>query len=744
MKVRSVKPTPTSGVQPSLKQHSTPHLKTCNTHILRAIAMLCIVTPVVGYAQQATDLGAVSAADGSGSATQTSRIPAAAKSAPSQGSLEARSAQSEVSEAFIRNYTSPIADFSQVIQMTPGVYSYSPNGPGLGDTKTYFRGFQDGDYSVTFDGIPFQDTNSPTHHTWAFFPAQFIGGAVVDRSPGSAATIGPANFGGSINLLSRNLDPQQRTSVTGSYGTWNTSLIGLEHETGQFGSDGSSNLLFNVHEMKSDGYETYNKQKRDAISLKYQFAITDNTALTVFASSIDLHTNTPNTKGPTRAQVAQYGDNYLMSGDPKQANYYGYNFYHVTSDFEYLGLTSNLGNGWKLDDKLYTYAYHNQQNYNGTTITTTSGTDKLNAYRTYGNLLRLSQESGMGTLRTGLWSEYADTNRYQIPSDPRTWIDAVLPNFHEKFKTTTLQPFVEYEFNVTNDLKITPGVKYASYRQDFTQFADNGKTVGSLGGAPSISHATTYNSTLPSLDVHYKLQQNWSAYAQFATGSEIPPTNVFDVKNANVTVLPAMVKTKTFQIGTVWKSERFTLDVDAYHIKFDNAYSSSTDTSGNTTFYANGTSVTQGVEAESNIILGGGFSLYINGTYGSSKYSNGQWVASAPSDTETLGLSYEQGAWNTGWFTKRVGKMYNDNGGIHQAVSIDPFLLSNLFVNYTWKNPVSWAKQAKVQFGVNNLFDNHSIVGVTPASTKTSVPAPGDQLTLLPARSTSLTLTLDF
>ena len=744
MNVRSIKPTPASGVKPSFHLHSAPRVKACNANILRAIAVLCIVTPVIGYAQQATDLGAVSASDGSGFATLASRVPAAAKSAPSQGSLDARSAQSEVSEAFIRNYTSPIADFSQVIQMTPGVYSYSPNGPGLGDTKTYFRGFQDGDYSVTFDGIPFQDTNSPTHHTWAFFPAQFIGGAVVDRSPGSAATIGPANFGGSINLLSRNLDPQQRTSVTGSYGTWNTSLIGLEHETGQFGTDGSSNLLFNVHEMKSDGYETYNKQKRDAISLKYQFAVTDNTALTVFASSIDLHTNTPNTKGPTRAQVAQYGDNYLMSGDPRQANYYGYDFYHVTSDFEYLGLTSNLGNGWKLDDKLYTYAYHNQQNYNGTTISTTSGTDKLNAYRTYGNLLRLSQESGTGTFRTGLWSEYADTNRYQVPSDPRTWINAALPNFHEKFKTTTLQPFVEYEFNVTNDLKITPGVKYASYRQDFTQFADNGKTVGNLGGLPSISHAATYNSTLPSLDVHYKLQQNWSAYAQFATGSEIPPTNVFDVKNANVTVLPAMVKTKTFQIGTVWKSDKFTLDVDAYHIKFDNAYSSSTDTSGNTTFYANGTSVTQGVEAESNIILGAGFNLYINGTYGSSKYASGLWVASAPSDTETLGLSYEQGAWNTGWFTKRVGKMYNDNGGTHQAVSIDPFLLSNLFVNYTWKNPVSWAKQAKFQFAVNNLFDNHSIVGVTPASTTTSIPAPGDQLTLLPARSTSLTLTLDF
>ena len=37
-------------------------------------------------------------------------------------------------------------------------------------------------------------------------------------------------------------------------------------------------------------------------------------------------------------------------------------------------------------------------------------------------------------------------------------------------------------------LRVTPGVKLAYYKQDFTQFADNGKTVGNLGGAPSTNH----------------------------------------------------------------------------------------------------------------------------------------------------------------------------------------------------------------------------------------------------------------
>jgi iron complex outermembrane receptor protein len=45
---------------------------------------------------------------------------------------------------------------------------------------------------------------------------------------------------------------------------------------------------------------------------------------------------------------------------------------------------------------------------------------------------------------------------------------------------------------------------------------------------------------------------------------------------------------------------------------------------------------------------------------------------------------------------------------------------------------------------VNNLIDSHRIVGVNPASTKSSLPAPGDVLTLLPGRSVSLTLTFGF
>ena len=677
--------------------------------------------------------------------TVSAALPEAAIAAPSQSSLTARSAQSLISPEYIRSYTSPVSDFSQVLQMAPGTFSTSTNGPGLGDTKTFFRGFKDGYYSMTYDGIPFNDTNDPTHHSWAFFPAQTIGSTIFDRSPGSAATIGPSTYGGSVTLLSRSLNSEPVVNGTVSYGSFNTKLFDVDFNSGRFGPGGKSRLMMDLHDMRSDGYQTYNFQHRQAFSGKYQLSVSNNTSITAFSSVMLLHANTPNQKGSTRAQIAQFGPNFLMTDDPNSPLYYKFNFYRIPTDFEYAGIRTTWGN-WSIDNKTYTMRYYNKQNFNGlTSITATSATDKLNSYRKWGNLLPVQHVSDFGVLRTGIWSEYAATDRYQTPSDPRTWVDAALPNFHEKFGTTTLQPYAEYELRVRPNFSITPGFKLAYYKQNFTQFADNGKTVGSLNGAPFIKHAVTYTAALPSIDGRYLVQPNWSIYGQYGRGQNIPPSSVFDVKNAQVGTPPKPILTDTVQFGSVWKSRRATLDVDAYHINFQADYSSTIDpVSGETEYFLNGKLVTKGFEAESTILAGRGIALYLNATQGSSRYVDTKLRSqNAPSDTETIGLTYNVANWNIGYFDKRIGRMFNDNGDVHEAVPIDPFIIANVFVNYT-VGGASKVSPTRIRFAVNNLTDKHSITGVTPAAKTSSLPAPGDVLQMMAGRSVSVSMTIGF
>ena len=101
----------------------------------------------------------------------------------------------------------------------------------------------------------------------------------------------------------------------------------MEFDSGRLGSGGKSRLLIEGHQMKSDGYQTFNFQDRKAFSAKYQYSLSDKTVFTAFSSVMQLNSNTPNQKGSTRAQIQQFGDNFLMSGDPTSPLYYKFNFY---------------------------------------------------------------------------------------------------------------------------------------------------------------------------------------------------------------------------------------------------------------------------------------------------------------------------------------------------------------------------------------------------------------------------------
>jgi iron complex outermembrane receptor protein len=717
----------------------------------------------------------------------------AAQLSPVKALLDAGSARTEITNSYIRNFQSPVTDFTEIMQIAPGTFSVSPNGVGLGQSNTSFRGFIDGDFTVSYDGIPFNDTNNPTHHSWAFFPAPMIGGVDFDRSPGTASSIGPANYGGTINFLSPTLPIEQGYKLSESYGSYNTNLIDGQYNSGLFGGKNpKANFWFDGHHMGSDGYETFNDQQRTAGAVKFTYKFSEKTYFTFDANLVVLDANNSG-NSPTREQLAEYGKNYyldgtqfLSDGTTLDAQYYKYYIYHVPTNFEYAGLVKDLGRGWKLDTKAYTYGYSNHEKYNNGTVNSTivdpfatnyygtttyyqtftgaSGIDKMNQYEKAGDILTLSSASKYGVFRAGLWYEYAGTNRYQIASNPITWVDTTALSgikFHENFWTNSVQPFAEYQLVAIPKWTITLGVKSAYYNMSLKQYAD-GKTVGNLGGAPSISNDGSYNSWLPSFEANYRIKPNWSAYVQYGMGSVIPPSSVFDVnetpgtKAVGVSVLPKPQVASTYQGGTVLKLNRFSMDADYYYIHFENSYVA-TPVANSYTYNTTPPSNTTGFEAEGNFALGHGLSVFMNGTIASAKYvatatTPELWVASAPHDTETEGITYQNKSWDLGFLNKRVGSMWNDNTDasgnlLHQAIPIDPFSVTNLFLNYTLRNG-SRFDDSKIRLSFNNLFNDNNIAGVTAANTGTAaVPfvANGkDQLTTVPGRSVMVTFQMGF
>ena len=713
----------------------------------------------------------------------------AAQHALSQATLDAVEPKSEISGEFIRQFTPPTTDYSEIINIAPGTISYNPNGVGLGQGTIYFRGFQDGDFNITWDGIPFNDSNNPTHHSWVFFPGPWIGSVDFDRSPGTAATIGQATYGGSINLLSPQIPSEQSVQANVSYGSFNTLLIDGQYNSGKLGPRKNIALSLDVHRMTTDGFQTLNDVVRNAGDIKVVYTPSDRTTITGYSGVLHLFSNAAN-NSPYRAQINTYGWNYMLeNNDPTSAFYQKYNTNTVPTDFEYVGVHTSLSHNWFVDVKPYTYSYYNAQYYandpSGDTTGLATGangssgwitearcsiavndangtiapcaTDKLNSYRKYGETSTISETSKYGVFRTGLWYEWATSTRYQIPSDPITHTDDAVPNFHENYWTNSYNPYAEYEWHATKKLTLIAGDKYAYYTLDFKQYADNGKVVGNLGGAPFITSSGGFGANLPSASANYRLTNYWSVYGQFGKGDSIPPTSVFDVAGGGqeVSKLPSPQKTSAYQGGTVLKLNRLTLDADYYAVKFQNNYISFAVANPNNPayqlneYYLGPDSLTQGFESEANVFLGYGLNVYANGTVGKATYRgsgvpSGLNVTDTPSYTQDLAVTYQNRGMDLGIIEKRVGSYYDDNGSYHNQVYVAPYNNVNLFLNYTIRNH-SMFDQSKISFSINNLFNSENITDVFPFNSPTPVGtsqyfattaiSPLDQINLTAGRS---------
>jgi iron complex outermembrane receptor protein len=618
-------------------------------------------------------------------------------------------------------------------------------------------------------------------------------------------------------------------------------------------------LNLDVHHLGSDGYQTWNHQTRNGGDMHVQYKLNPKTTVTGFSSVIWLDANTPNfnatrcqmygagatyTCTGTNAPFAGSGINFLLTNNSDPLLYLDnqYNYYHVPTDFEYVGVHSELGHGFVFDFKPYTYNYDNSEKYSnavpitdnagliGTTYATLGvaitakslcnysaaatatatsagfgcGVDKYNSYRTYGETSQLSQISRLGIFRAGMWYSWSNTNRHQYPSDPlQNWLDATFPNFSETFVSDAYQPFAEYEFHIGSKLSVTPGVKFDYYTIGTKQFADNGGKIGCLNtncmnASPTafIANGGSYFNTLPAVAGNYHLRTDWSVYAQYATGTIAPPSSTFDfAQSANgtpVATQPQQQKTTTYQTGMVVKLKRATLDLSYYHVHFGSGYSSFTPlNTGEPIYYPTPPAVTQGVEAESNISLTHGLSLYLNASYTSAKYNgnavvyctpsaagctsttapltistpSGLWVASTPSDVLTEGLTYQNKGWDFAIFNKTVGTQRLDDGGFHNEATISPYTLTNMFFNYTIRGG-SHFDNTKLRLSFNNLFNENNITGdsiatkvkavtdtangtsyADPFNTTTVGPAPisgADSISVIPGRSIMFSVIFGF
>jgi iron complex outermembrane receptor protein len=652
--------------------------------------------------------------------------------APSQGSLVATQPRSVINGEFVQDNDSPLDNYTDIIKFTPSVWTVDPNGPGMMENlATSIRGFQDGFFNVTFDGIPWGDSNDFTHHSTSYFMAQDVGAVVVDRGPGNAATLGDATFGGTIAVQSD--DPRNLRALSGelSAGSFGMQLAALRYDTGEISDWGGTRAFIDVKSFTADGYLSNSGLWRNNAFLKViqPLALGDSTTITVASNLNKLAQHPP--IGATTAQLAAYGVNYSYNTDPNSQAYYGYNLDRISTDFEYIGVSSQF-NGWRLNNDVYTYAYFhdgwNGEDVNGTQPNgvvlpgdvpngTMYGPNDVpgqlltNNYRSVGDIFRLEHDLGPGTAQIGAWYDHQTNYRALVEvdmSDNEAFNPSILGNtvpneiesadrlMHDQLFTD--QEYLQYIWHVWSDLDLTGGVKAVRFERD--QYAPVNQ-----GTLQPLVFEETWSRNLASLDAHYKIADDWSAYAQFSQGFLAPNLNVLYTTNpAESNVQPQA--TNNYQAGTTWANRGFSLSADVYYIDFNNEITSRT-VEGIKEFYNEGGTLYKGVEAEGSYVLGAGFTVYANGSLNAAHSKTDQtWVPDTPIRTGTIGLFYKQGPLQGSLMDRYVGARYGD---VEDAYPLGGYSTTDAALNYTFLNSVGALKDAKIGVTAQNLANKTSI-----------------------------------
>lgn len=483
-------------------------------------------------------------------------------------------ARSTITKAAIEK-ARPSSNPFQLLELQPGVNSYSTDATGLFGGNLRVRGFNSDQMGFTINGAPVNDSGN-----FAVYPQEYSDSENLCElflTQGSADTDAPhvGASGGNVGLVSCGPNNTFGGKISQSLGQLSYQRTFVRLDTGAVGEQMPAKAFVSYSKSKVDKFKGSGKADRDHLDAGLEWKLTADTKLT--ASLLYNRAVNNNIMTLTKAQYAadpkmDYGaaiPQHLASGNENVAAnfgtsstkpaYYGYSL----NPFENYLLTSRLQS--RINEQLtlsaepyFWYGYGT----GGTQQTTL--TENASSATRFNNGIANINGNGVATDTVGIYrGSVTETHRpgvtfkadYQLANHkvlagywferarhkqtaPATTVDnngniadlwlkdhlltynngATYENRDWLTISTGQSVFVTDRIALADDkLEVSAGIRHTSIKRDFTNHASSG-----FGGGADYQVTRTYSKLLPSLGATYKIAQPWQVFGNVTQNMRAP------------------------------------------------------------------------------------------------------------------------------------------------------------------------------------------------------------------------------
>ncbi|HEX9511178.1 MAG TPA: TonB-dependent receptor [Puia sp.] len=299
------------------------------------------------------------------------------------------------------------------------------------------------------------------------------------------------------------------------------------------------------------------------------------------------------------------------------------------------------------------------------------------------------------------------------------------------YRTTNIAPFAENIFRITNQLSITPGIRYEYIRSTVKEYITDGNEVGTdLTKDRSIG--------LFGIGAQYKTSGTTNIYGNISQAYSPATYDQLTKFGSTARVDPNLKDSKGYNADLGWRGtvgNYLNFDVDGFWLAYNNRFGTVQliDASGNPYLFQTNiaNSVSKGIEAYVEFrptkllkdSRAGNFSFFNSFAYIDAKYTTGPYkgnaVEYAPKVINRLGVTYSKCSISTTFLLSTTTKSYGDASNV--VYSTDPS--AGVIPSYTvmdWSATLKLKGNYHFKGGVNNLADRKYFTKRT-----TEYPGPG-------------------